>query len=600
MIVKMKKVYLVVLDSIREKSLIKLRDIGVAHIEREYKSNETVNSLIEKHSLFERSILALPQLKKYSDNIKYTNLDEAEKLAERISVIQERVRSIDDEIEKERKNIISLAPWGDFDPSDVKDLDGKGIVLKFYELTKEQFANLPADLKYIKVNSIKNKTFITAVSLSDEKLPEIDAEEYSLPSGGIKTLTKSIEKNSEEKIKLEKELLKLAEKKVLLTEGIKELDTILEFESVNADMNVEERFAYISGYVPTDRVEKLKSAAAEMHWALLIRDPEKNEDPPTLVRNPKWVSIIQPLFKFLDIAPGYRELDISMFFLTFFTVFVAMIIGDAGYGIIFLGMTLLMRLKMKKAPSQIFFLLSILSGATIVWGVITGTWFGAKTFAEIPVLKALIIPEIASFGHGDTTDMIIQLSFLIGMVHLTLGLLISFIRKMPSLAAIAELGWLLILYAMYFVARFFVLGVELNLVALPLFLAGFAVVLLFAEQDGKNIFKGILMGIAWSPMKFLNSVNMFADLVSYIRLFAVGLATVAVAQSFNQMASGFEGVVGMILAAVVLFLAHTFNMAMSLLSVIVHGVRLNLLEFGGKVGMEWSGHNYNPFKKNEF
>ncbi len=600
MIVKMKKVYLVVLDSMREKALTKLRELGVAHIEREYKSNETVNSLAEKRSLFDRSILALPQLKKPADNAEYTNLDEAEKLAERISGIQERVRAIEDEKERARKDILSLAPWGDFNPSDVKELEGEGIVVKLFELTKEQFANLPADLKYITINRIKNKTFIAAVSLPDESLPEVAAEEFFLPQGGIETLKIEIEKKDTEKVELEKELEKLAEKKILLTEGLKELDTILEFESINADMNVEERFAYISGFVPADRVEKLTSAAAEMHWALLIRDPEESEDPPTLVRNPKWVSLIQPLFKFLDTTPGYRELDISMFFLTFFTVFVAMIVGDAGYGIIFLGMTLLMRIKMKKAPSQVFFLLAVLSGATIVWGVVTGTWFGAKTLAELPVLKAMIIPEIASFGYGDTTAMIKQLSFLIGMAHLTLGILISFIRKMPSLAAIAEIGWLLILYAMYFVARFFVLGVELNPVALPLFLAGFGVVLVFSEQSGKNILKGIFLGLAWSPMKFLNSVNMFADLVSYIRLFAVGLATVAVAQSFNQMASGFEGIVGMILAAIVLFLAHTFNMAMSLLSVIVHGVRLNMLEFGGKVGMEWSGHAYNPFKKNEF
>ena len=152
---------------------------------------------------------------------------------------------------------------------------------------------------------------------------------------------------------------------------------------------------------------------------------------------------------------------------------------------------------------------------------------------------------------------------------------------------------------MYFVARFFVLGVPLHQAAIPLFAIGFVLVLLFSEQDGKNVVKGIMMGLVWSPMKFLSSVSMFADLVSYIRLFAVGLATIAVAQSFNTMVSQFEGILGMICAAVILFCAHTFNMAMSLLATIVHGVRLNMLEFGGKIGIEWSGHPYNPFRKKE-
>jgi V/A-type H+-transporting ATPase subunit I len=205
------------------------------------------------------------------------------------------------------------------------------------------------------------------------------------------------------------------------------------------------------------------------------------------------------------------------------------------------------------------------------------------------------------------------------MVHLTIGILISFIRKMPSLSAIADIGWLFVLYGMYFFAMSFVMGTKyenpivfcgitfnsmvvmgatINSLMLIILGIGFGLVLLFSEQNGKNIIKCALMGIAWSPLKALNSVSMFADLVSYIRLFAVGLAGFAVAESFNKMAGSLAGgVVGIILSAIILFVAHAFNMVLCLLSVIVHGVRLNMLEFGGKVGLEWSGHIYNPFRK---
>ncbi len=602
MIVPMKKIYLVVLDAFRETALHKLRNMGVIHIDMEgERSSEAVNSLIEKKSLIERSLLTLTQLNNKPDAdtpVPYT-FAEAEALAGRISAIQEQLKHLEDETEKLEKDHLALAPWGDFDPERIQALKEKGLFLTLFQLTRNQMAALPQDVQYLKVNTIKNTSYIIVADFDGCASGRVPAEPFVVPPNGMSQLAAELKKNGARITELAQELEMLAPKTNLLLRGLEELEVLLQFESVNASMGVSDRFAYISGYVTGDGLENIKKTAAAMQWALLIRDPGEHETPPTLVRSPNWVEIIRPLFRFLDTTPGYREFDISMLFLCFFTVFAAMIIGDAGYGLIFLTLTLFMRTKLKKAPTQVFVLLSVLSVSTTLWGVITGTWFGSKTLAEIPLFKALIIPEIASFGPMDSTALIQQICFVIGMVHLTIGILISFVRKLPSLAAIAELGWLSILYCMYFVARFFVLGVPLNPAAIPLFTGGFAVVLLFSEQNGKNVIKGILHGIAWSPMKFLNSVSMFADLVSYIRLFAVGLATAAVAQSFNTMVSHFEGIGGMIIAAVILFLAHTFNMAMALLATIVHGVRLNMLEFGGKIGMEWSGYAYNPFGKKD-
>ena len=96
---------------------------------------------------------------------------------------------------------------------------------------------------------------------------------------------------------------------------------------------------------------------------------------------------------------------------------------------------------------------------------------------------------------------------------------------------------------------------------------------------------------------FLDSISAFSDVISYIRLFAVGLATVAVASSFNSMAAGLgTGVVGIIGSILILGFGHALNLAMAALSVVVHGVRLNVLEFSGHLGMEWTGEKYTPFK----
>ena len=597
-IVKMKKVSLVVLDREREEALEKLRDLGLVHIERIYAGSDKLSALNEKKALFERCAFLLPQ-NVAADKNKKGDVKAAEELALKIVSFGDKLKALNDEKEKLSKDLKSLEPWGNFNPADVEFLSGKGVELKFYELSKDKLAEL-SDVDYFVVNTIKDRTFIVATGA---KFPAV--EEFHLPACGIDGCKAKIAEVDKEAAKVQAELAKLAVDKNVITEGTKLLEKEIEFESVSADMQVEDSLAYIDGYVPADTVAELKSAAAKENWALLIRDPDDEDAPPSLLRNPKWVERIQPLFKFLDITPGYREADISVWFLMFFTLYVAMIVGDAGYGAIFFLLTLLI---CKKAPKPVVTLLMTLSIGTVVWGTITGTWFGSETIVKHTFLGNLVIPQIASFAEEgvDTNYYIQNLCFFIGITQLLLGLIISFVRKLPSLAAWTDVGWMLVVVASYFVAQKFVLGAAaFNPITWPLAAAGFVIVCLCSEQNG-NVVKGICMGLAWSPMKVLDTVSMFANLVSYIRLFAVGmalksaLATVAVATSFNAMAAGLAesmGVAGVIIGAVILFVAHAFNMVLALLSIIVHGVRLNTLEFGGRVGLEWSGYRYAPFKK---
>ena len=132
--------------------------------------------------------------------------------------------------------------------------------------------------------------------------------------------------------------------------------------------------------------------------------------------------------------------------------------------------------------------------------------------------------------------------------------------------------------------------------SLYMLIAGIAMVILFSKQEGQ-FFKGILKGVGGFLTTFLDSIGAFSDIISYIRLFAVGLATVEIAKSFNEMAAGSgSGITGIIGGAIILIFGHTLNLAMGALSVIVHGVRLNMLEFSGHLGMEWTGRPYTPLR----
>jgi V/A-type H+-transporting ATPase subunit I len=152
---------------------------------------------------------------------------------------------------------------------------------------------------------------------------------------------------------------------------------------------------------------------------------------------------------------------------------------------------------------------------------------------------------------------------------------------------------------MFFVTRYIVLQEPLNPVGIWLVAAGILLVVIFGEQKGKFI-KGLFTGLAKLPLSLLDSISSFSDIISYVRLFAVGLATVAVAANFNSIAAevGF-GIPSGLISAFILFFGHTLNIIMGAMSVIVHGVRLNMLEFSGQLGMEWSGVPYKPFQEIE-
>jgi V/A-type H+-transporting ATPase subunit I len=379
---------------------------------------------------------------------------------------------------------------------------------------------------------------------------------------------------------------------------IQRLDKKREFEQVRAGMVGAEELSYLMGYVPAKRADALKRAAAENGWALLVDDPAEDDPVPTLVENPRWIRIIRPMFTLMETTPGYREFDISFFFLLFFSLFFAMLIGDAGYGIVLVILTLVGRLLMRKRPGGVFTLLFVLSGATIVWGALSGTWFGVEALARHPILSRIVIPQIASFGV-ENTKTVMYLCFLIGAIHLSIARLINFIRGLPKLVAFGELGWLSILWGMFFVTRYIVLQEELNPLAIWLVGAGILLVVVFGEQKGK-FFKGVAFGLIRLPLSILDSIGSFSDIVSYVRLFAVGLATVAVAANFNAMAAevGF-GIPSGLISAFILFFGHTLNIIMGAMSVIVHGVRLNMLEFSGQLGNEWTGVPYKPFQETE-
>ena len=403
-----------------------------------------------------------------------------------------------------------------------------------------------------------------------------------------------------------------------LTEAAKHLPSIhdqmlktqnaAEYSSVSNTSQSQDGLVWLTGYIPAAEVEGFKKAAAQAHWAWAMEDPAADDDKvPTKVKYNKVTRLMIPVFDILGVVPGYREYDISFWFLGFFTLFFAMIIGDAGYGCLFLLAALVMTLKNKKASTAVQ-LLWLLSIATIVWGALTGTWFGLEQAMDVPLLKSLVIPTFANypanFGVESTTQQntIMKFCFILGTVQLSLACVMNIRRKLgeKDLSWLADLGWLAAIDALYFVVLYLVIGQQVNLMPVAcVVIAGFLLVVLFGGMSPDKTFgQGLKAGLGDAFTVFLNTISAFGNIMSYIRLFAVGMASLAIAQSFNNMALGFKGPL-VIAAILILLIGHGLNIVMGLLSVVVHGVRLNLLEFSGQLGMEWAGIAYDPFKKRD-
>jgi len=373
----------------------------------------------------------------------------------------------------------------------------------------------------------------------------------------------------------------------------------VEFESVKETMGEKGTLAYLSGWVPSTRVEELKISASANAWGLLLREKLPEETPPTLVEPPRFFKPVKALFDGLGIAPAYSESDVSMPFMCYFSLFFAMLVGDGAYGAIFLGATLFGWKKHLANPGNALMkswliLLTVFSAATVLWGFLSNTWFGAQIpwCTDWPTVKWLADP---SYRH------MMLLCFTIGVSHLMIARIWNGICKLNDTTAIAEFGWAGILLFMYFVTNFIVgIFASIPLAMYWVFGAALFAVFVFTVKPSELKSRGAELG-----MLPLNIMSALGDIISYVRLFAVGLASVKVAENFNSMATSLfvnaDGVLEKLLMALamvlILVVGHALNLAMAGLSILVHAVRLNTLEFSNHKGISWAGVLYNPFKR---
>ncbi|WP_179319618.1 V-type ATP synthase subunit I [Winogradskyella helgolandensis] len=596
MIVRMKEILLFTSAKSVDDTVQSLGELGVLDVKEINKPNSyNINRIKTEIEDTETAILKLEPFiskrSKASKEVTY-NVRDPKQMVERFL----KTKTIENEcyrrLEVLNQQLDWYHTWGEKTViQDFKKLAEKSIYLRLYVVDKKIVPQLQKE-HYISTFAEKDGKVPIAFFTRDESVT-LQFKEVLLPNASFESVTEQISRK-------ERQLESIA---VFLEDQAQNIAVLEDYKAVLMDRlaveettlgmgDIEGKCNYLKGYIPKTEVASFKEAAKAYNWGYSISDPEKPEDVPVYIKNPKWISIINPVMKFIDIVPGYKEVDVSIYFLIAFALFFAMLVGDAGYGLIFLLLVLIFR---KKLPTQARVLVMVLSISTIIWGVLSGTYFGSSEIAELPFLKMLIVDNIASFGV-DNVSFMMHLSFLIGAIHLTIAHSVRAVQFINSIRALSQLGWIALVWGLFFVTEQLVLGIDMPEWGLWLFVAGGLLVALFSVES-KNFFKSILISIANLPLSLISG---FSDIVSYVRLFAVGMATAAVAASFNNMilSSGIEnmGMLEILFAAIALLLGHGLNIALALMAVMVHGIRLNMLEFASHLGVDFSGEAYKPFK----
>lgn len=639
MIVPMKKVSLVILGSKKSETLKKLRELGILHIEITEGSGEKLTELKEQVSLLESAVFTLAEYKKKNMVQEEAAFAEALSVSKEILSLSEEKKRILAEQAALAAELERIKSWGVVDPHMIKSLAEKGLEISLYEIPRAEYEGLSDCVKTVSIEKSKNTVKFLLVKTGaegeDAVLASLNSYRFEMPKRSTGEIQQQIAdlgnriNGVNDKIAAFASFVDSLKKAVAVCQKEIEFEiyaTGMAQESLSEDSQSAVSVAYFTGFVEEENLDRLKHTAKEYAWGLLVEDPTEEDNVPTKLKNNKFVSLIYPLTDFLGTVPGYFEYDISGWFLFFILIFFGMIFGDGGYGLLVTAVAaipIVKALAAKKSVEPTFLLVGLFGLSTIIWGTLTCTWFGLAPDQLPGWLKSLSIPVISNV-YGDkiwypfwtggacglTTAQNLQIfCFSLALVQLTIAHIKGAVRNRKSIKVLGDIGMILQLLGIYYVVLSFVVnaevfsfglvigGIPVGTVSLIFVLVGFVLGFVFSNYEG-SILKSILASLTNIVSVLLGVVNVFSDIVSYIRLWAVGLAGAAISSTVNELASPLLGnFMFMIIAIVLLVFGHGLNMILNILSVIVHGIRLNTLEFSSHLDMSWSGHKFKPFEE---
>lgn len=581
-----------------------LRSVGVVHIKEKgegVSDDELLNEKLKELRNIDEIIKYLKLRKVVDANTPetYSTVQLIPKLAE----VRQAVEALGGELQVLQKEIAVLKPWGNFSWEVVDKLKEENQIIHFYSCSKSKFdPQWVETYNLFKIESVGSLQYFVLITNS-VKAPDLNADLMILP------------KQSIEKLELERSRIKqkLEEQENLLNQlavvGLPLLDDEknrikgeLDFREVElqASDKADDKIKFFEGYVPADNKVELETVLDKTAVVFVEQRPTIEENVPIKLKNNRFSRLFEMIGEMYSL-PNHKELDLTPYYAPFYAIFFGFCLGDAGYGLILLAIGLIVGWKGKKELKPTMALASILGVSTIIFGLIGGTFLGMNLYEMGVGPYASLNERLASQGKT-INDHLFSLSLILGGIQILFGMSVKAANQWVQFGwkyALGTIGWISLIVGSITIYLLSSNGfIEGNSSIFYYILFGITgIFILLLNNPDKNVFVNIGLGL----YDVYNMVTgLMGDLLSYIRLFALGISSAILGYVFNSLAVELSPdipVLKIVVMALILLFGHGINLFMAALGSFVHPMRLTLVEFYKNAGFTGGGIKYNPFKK---
>lgn len=620
MIEKMKKFTFLVTDKEYEGFISSLRQQGVVHVQQlqQGASSQELQQALDLESRYVAALRVLdsaaktyqvaphaPALGQASDSLEVLT---------RIENIQAEEQTLMHERDAIEKDIRVLEPWGNFDMKALQRLaQASGLAVGFFRCSSKFFRQEWADHYFaIPVNEMSKSTYF--LTFSEEK-PDIEAEQIFLPQESLQEKRAQLDSVLQKLDLIHGELLYIEKQlRSVLLDGQSQTRDSIQLERVHLS---DERVAgdslrLLVGWVRADRTEELTTVLDADHIFYEMEDPAFEDDVPVQITNGRFTSLFEPILRMYSL-PNYHDLDPSFYFAPFFMLFFGLCLGDGGYGLLVLFGGLAVAKFCKGDVCNYGRLMAWLGMMTVICGLLMGTFFGIDLSQQDWAFLAPVKPYFLNdngvgpiFGYSP----MMVLSVIIGLIQVLLGMILKGCKAVKNYGFAYGIGtfcWVAAIILAVILYGLPACGVQLPQVLqiiLMVLIGISALGIFFYNSPGsyRRPLLGLLGNIGggvWATYGM--ATGLLGDLLSYIRLFALGLTGGVLGGVFNSLAidmtSSLPVMVRWIPMILILLAGHGITFALSMISAFVHPMRLTFVEFFKNADFEGGGKEYSPFRK---
>ncbi len=602
MIVPMRKYSFLVYHKYYLEFLDAIREIGVLHVIEKQEGVAENQTLNEQLQLMTRIKMAQRMLKSYisdenalipatAETDGAAVLSETESRLSTLEALHQKLQLTDREWER-------MEMWGAFSPELISKLAEKGYLLHFYSCNTRKFdQEWEANYPVFEIDTVGTTRYFVVLTAPDVQ-PDIDADPVKLSDRNAVEIAADKEHIRQEIVEQKSALESFALKAQLALEMYqRQVNGEIDFSRVmlNTRKEADEKVMLLEGWSPVEKAEELETYLEKSGVYYEANEPDAVEPVPVKLKNNKFAALYESIGELYDL-PNYREIDLTPFFAPFFLLFFGLCLGDAGYGLLLVLIALFMRRKAKPTMKPVFSLAIWLGISTVILGVVSGTFMGFNLIeADIAWLEQFKVIML-------NPDQLFNTALIIGAVQILFGMIIRAVGSISRFglgSSLPHIGWLLIILGGggTFLSSMIV-EMEPNLQKY-LYYSFFGVggLMVFVLNNLKrNPLINIGAGL-WDAYNMATGV--LGDLLSYIRLFALGISSSVMGFVFNDLAINMSGdipVVSTLIMLLIMVFGHGINIFMGGLGAFVHPMRLTFVEFYKNAGFEGGGKKYKPFR----